>query len=100
MIVDYKKLKENCNVDYTINKKSFKVGNLTDSQLELAKKILSTKKHPTNQTLQQLKAVNYIINYRTYKATLYLENIITTKRINLATKKADIITNWINKAYK
>lgn len=100
MMINYKKLKENCNIEYNINKKNLKIGDLTDTQLDLAKKILSTKKNPNSQTIQQLKAVNYIINYRTYKATLYLENIITTKRINTANKKADIITNWITKSYK
>lgn len=100
MLINYKKLKENCNIEYNINKKNFKIGDLTDTQLDLAKKILSTKKNPNQQTIQQLKAVNYIINYRSYKATLYLTNIITTRKIEIANRQADIITNWITKSYK
>jgi sporulation protein YlmC with PRC-barrel domain len=100
MIQDYKKLKTYCNIDYKINNNTFKIGNLSDTQLEIANKILQTKFKPSNEELTKLKAINYIINYRSSKAIEKLQNDIITNRINKAEQKAEVICNWLVKAYK
>ena len=45
MYTDYKKLKQHCNTDYIIKDKTYKVGKLNDTQLEISARILSRKRN-------------------------------------------------------
>lgn len=100
MIQDYKKLKNYCNIDYKINNNTIKVGNLSDTQLEIATKILNGKYKLTIEDNTKLKAITYIIQYRSEKALEKLQNDIINNRITKADNKAEIVYNWILKSYK
>jgi hypothetical protein len=104
MIKDYETLKKHCNVNYKINDANIKIGDLSDNQLNISKHILNRKITLNKQEKQQLDALNYIIDYRSKFAEIKMQNNLSdcyNKRlVTKATRKADIIMDWIKKSYK
>lgn len=104
MIKDYNILKHHCSVNYTIGNEKKQIGNLSDNQLLVAKRILSNKAKLTDKESQQLKAITYISDYRAeYSLNKLLEEVKVsqnTRMIGNALKKAKIIEKWILKNYK
>lgn len=104
MIQGYYILKKHCNTPYNIDQRKFNVGNLTDKQLTIAKKVLSTRKDKTELECRQLEAVNYVTDYRSQKALEKIENE-ASKSMHLrlksrAKQQAKIISTWIEASYK
>ena len=100
MVTDFKKLKEQCNVKYFIKDKELKIGDLTDSQLEIGLKILQTKRRPNVEELNRLKAMQYVVKYRSDKAIAKINNDIMGRRMERATKSANLIGDWITNRMK
>ena len=104
MIKDYETLKQHCNVNYKINNTNIKIGDLNDNQLSISRNILNRRLTLSNEEKQQLKALNYVIDYRSKCAEIKMQNNLSdsyNKRlVTRASKKADIIMNWIQKSYK
>jgi len=104
MIKDYETLKQHCNVNYKINNTNIKIGDLNDNQLNISRNILNRKLTLSNEEKQQLKALNYVIDYRSKCAEIKMQNNLSdsyNKRlVTRASKKADIIMDWIQKSYK
>lgn len=102
--MNIKELKRNCNIEYNIDNKTFKVGNLNDKQLEIAKSILYTRKTLSNEQKQQYDAIICITNYRASKSLEMLQNevkiSIDKRLIGKAFKTALHIEDWIEKSYK
>ena len=100
MVTDFKKLKEQCNVKYFIKDKELKIGDLTDSQLEIGLKILQTKRRTNVEELNRLKAMQYVVKYRSDKAIAKINNDIMGRRMERATKSANLIGDWITNRMK
>ena len=104
MIKDYETLKQHCNVNYKINNTNIKIGDLNDNQLNISRNILNRRLTLSNEEKQQLKALNYVIDYRSKCAEIKMQNNLSdsyNKRlVTRASKKADIIMDWIQKSYK
>jgi hypothetical protein len=104
MIKDYETLKQHCNVNYKINNTNIKIGDLNDNQLSISRNILNRRLTLSNEEKQQLKALNYVIDYRSKCAEIKMQNNLSdsyNKRlVTRASKKADIIMDWIQKSYK
>jgi hypothetical protein len=104
MIKDYEILKQNCNVNYKINNNNIKIGDLSDNQLSISRNILNRKITLNKEEKQQLNALNYVIDYRNKCAEVKMQNNLSdsyNKRlVTKASKKADIIMDWIQKSYK
>jgi hypothetical protein len=87
-----------CDTEYTIDNKEYKIGNLSDTQLYVANKILSTIKEPTRKQQNQINAIRFIIDYRRdWIHTTMIEQSINRRLGKRAGKTADIITDWIYK---
>ena len=97
MIQDYQNLKKYCSIDYRINKRKFKVGDLYDSQLDIAKRILEHKVKLTEEEKQQIEAINYIIQYRSKCALEGLEKEMYSRRIDRANLIANNVQLWGDK---
>lgn len=103
MIADYKNLKKHCEIPYSVSVKlkdgkikdrEFKVGDLRDTQLEIAKQKLERKSKLNEEESKQLDAVNYVIQYRSKCAIEGLQSDINSKRIDKANKIANIVSLW------
>jgi hypothetical protein len=103
-IKNFDVLKHHCSVNYTISGEIHQIGKLSDYQLEVSNKILRNKANPTTIELQQLKAIDYVANYRSKCALEKIQNDIAISQnarlIKKAMYKADIIVEWIEKSYK
>ena len=104
MIKDYEILKKHCNNTYKINNTSIKIGDLSDNQLNISRHILNRKITLNKQEKQQLESLNYLIDYRSKCAEVKMQsNLVDSynkRLVTRATKKADIIMDWIKKSYK
>jgi len=104
MIKDYNILKHHCSVNYNIKGEIKQIGNLSDNQLFVSKRILSNKPRLTDKEAQQLKAIDYISNYRAECSLERMHNEVVelqnTRLIGKANKKAEVIEKWILKNYK
>lgn len=100
MIINNEKLKIYCNTNYSIKGENKNIGDLSDSNLDNINYWLSRRLKLSKKQELQLKAVKFIINYRSLKRIERFEDDIKQNHINRAIKKATIITNWIEKSYK
>lgn len=94
----YKKLSKYCKKELKVKGESTKLGFLRTTDLAFLERKYSRKKSLEGK--EMLKAIKFIMLYRTSVNIRYLENMISENRISKAEKKAEIITNWITKCYK
>lgn len=94
---NYKKSENHCDISYKIKDRFIKISNLTDTQLEISNKNLSSRKYLSKKQNIQLYTIKVEIRNRSKLALQKLESDIIDIRINKAKQKADIITNWIIK---
>lgn len=101
MIADYKTLKKHCNTPYSmsiklkdggIKEREFKVGDLYDNQLDIAKQKLERKSKLNERETEQLEAVKYVIDYRSKCALEGLEAQIQSRYIDKANRIANAAT--------
>ncbi len=100
MYIDYKNLKKHCNIEYSIKSKSIKIGKLSDNQLEISARILKNKQDKTVNEVNQLKSIEYVMNYRSEKAIDKLQQDIKVRRLTRADTIAANLTNVITKTFK
>lgn len=109
MISDVK-LQQHSGIDYKINGKTIKIGDLTDGQLELGFSFLKNKFKRTAKQKEQLIAIKHVLEhrcninqeklieecYKSSKGNLYTRGS-TSKKVAVAEKASDLIMSWLSK---
>lgn len=102
-IQDFDNLKRHCDTRYSINNKEFKIGDLTDKQLEVSEMILNKKDKLSIAEEGQLEAVKYIQRYRSERAFEKLSEEankrFVERALHRATRAAGGISLWEDRVY-
>jgi len=101
--------KNHYDVNYSIKNEKFKIGRLSDYQLSICKTRLKRILKPSNEQLEQLEAVEYIIKQRSLNDQINLIKQFNknpfvkaqnSKKLIIAQNTADVITQWLKKTTK